>query len=120
MKSMIIAERIKAKKCDNCGLMQHYSHLRCLNCRNQHFQEIEASGECKLITFTILTAVPQEFLDKKPYALGIVEFENGIRALGQINKIENLRIGMKLNTVLKEINLDGKQINTYFFEPILS
>ncbi|MEJ2293960.1 MAG: OB-fold domain-containing protein [Candidatus Lokiarchaeota archaeon] len=117
---MIIDERIKAKKCDNCGLIQHYSHLRCLNCRNERFEEIEASGECRLVTFTILTAVPQEFLEKKPYALGIVEFENGVRALGQINNKENLRSGMKLKTLLKQINIDGKQVDSYIFEPILS
>jgi uncharacterized OB-fold protein len=120
MKAMIIVEKIKAKKCDICGLIQHYSHLRCLNCRNEHFQEIEASGGCRLITFTILTAVPQEFLESKPYALGIVEFENGVRALGQITTQKNLKIGMTLKPIYTKIcnNLDGEEIYGYRFEPI--
>jgi len=111
--------KIEWKKCDNCGFLQHKSHLRCLNCRNDKFTLIEASGECKLITFTILNAPPAEFRDQKSYALGIVEFENDIKALGQITTQENLSIGMRLKPIYKKIcnNLDGNEVYTYIFEP---
>jgi uncharacterized OB-fold protein len=108
---------IKAVKCHNCGLIQHYSHLRCLNCKSENFEDIEATGGCRLITFTILTAVPREFLEKSSYGLGIVEFENGVRALGQITTQKDLKTGMKLSPIFKEFKMDGKQIYTYLFEP---
>jgi len=117
---MTFKRKIKAIKCLKCGLMQHESHLRCLNCRSEKFELIEASEQCRLLTFTILTAVPSEFIESKPYALGIVEFENGVRALGQISSQEDLKIGMRLRTIPNTIQMDGKQIDTYFFEPIRS
>jgi len=89
-------EKLRWKKCDTCEFLQHKSHLRCLNCKANKFTLIEASGECKLITFTILNSPPAEFRDRPSYALGVVEFENGIKAIGQISPQENLKTGMKL------------------------
>jgi uncharacterized OB-fold protein len=112
--------KLNWKKCNKCGFLQHFSHLRCLKCKNDNFTLIEASGECKLITFTILRAPPAEFRYKKSYALGIVEFENGIKGLGQITTQENLYTGMKLKPIYKKIcdNLNGKEVNAYVFEPL--
>ena len=72
------------------------------------------------MTFTILNAPPAEFRDKKSYALGIVEFANGIKALGQITSKENLKIGMKLKSIYKKIceNLDGNEVYAHIFEPV--
>jgi uncharacterized OB-fold protein len=113
-------EKILWKKCKSCELIQHNSHLRCLKCKNKEFHEIEASGSSKLLTYTILKAPPAEFRDKSSYALGIVEFENGIKVLGQIATQENLKTGMRLKPIYKKIceNLDGKEIKTFVFKPI--
>lgn len=100
---MINNEKIEWKKCTVCELLQHKSHLRCLSCKSEQFTLIEAWGECKLISFTILNAPPAEFRDRQSYALGIVEFENGIKALGQLTKEENLKIGMSLKPVYTKI-----------------
>jgi uncharacterized OB-fold protein len=61
-----------------------------------------------------------EFRDKKSIALGVIEFENGIKALGQIFPIENLSIGMKLIPQFDKIcnNLDGREVYGYIFTPI--
>jgi uncharacterized OB-fold protein len=120
MKIMNFEEKIRWKKCEKCGFLQHESHLRCLNCKSDKFTLVEALDRCKLITYTILKAPPSEFRDKKSYALGVVEFENGIKALGQITTQQNLRIGMNLKPIYKKIcfNLDGKEVYNYTFEPV--
>ena len=112
-------EEIEWKKCRNCGFLQHNTHLRCLQCRNAAFENITSTGICKLLTYMILKAPPAEFRDKSSYALGIVEFENGVKALGQITTQENLKIGMELQPIYTKIcdNLDGKEVFTYVFEP---
>jgi len=111
---------IKWKKCKKCGYLQHNSHLRCLKCKNEIFEEIKPKGYAKLLTYTILKAVPMEFRDKDSYALGIVEFENGVKALGQITEKENLTIGMKLEPIYMKIcdDLNGKEIESYKFKPL--
>ena len=115
---MTFDQKIKASKCLKCGLLQHESHLRCLNCKSKEFELIMASGQCRLLTFTILSAVPKEFSESKSYALGVVEFDNGVRALGQLSSKEDLKIGMRLEITHSSIQMDGKQINTYRFEPV--
>jgi len=108
------------KKCKKCGKLQHLDHLRCLQCKNTEFDTIQSSGECILLTYTILKAPPAEFRDKKAYALGIVEFSNGIRALGQITTTENLKVGMKLKPIFGKLtdNLDGQPVSGILYQPI--
>ena len=117
---MSSSEKLVGIKCKKCGYLQHSSHLRCLNCKNNTFDTIEAEGECKLLTYTILNAPPMEFRDKKSIVLGVVEFENGIKAFGQIFLIEGLSLGMKLKPEYGKIciNLDGKEVYGYIFAPI--
>ncbi len=113
-------EILEWKKCNNCGFLQYKTHLRCLKCKFDKFSIIEASDQGKLVTFTILTAPPVEFRDQESYALGLVEFENGIKAIGQITNQENLRTGMSLVPIYTKVceNLDGKEVYNYVFEPI--
>lgn len=113
-------KKIEWKKCVKCGFLQHKSHIRCLKCKTKEFSLFEASGICRLLTYTILTEPPSEFRDQDSYVLGIVEFENGIKALGQITSKENLKIGMNLKPTYKKIcdNLDGKEVYDYTFQPI--
>ena len=112
-------EKIKWSKCKKCEFLQHISHVRCVNCNNSEFENVEAGGNCKLLTYTILNAPPMEFRDKKSYALGVVEFSNGIKALGQLSIEENLEIGMELVPEYKKIcdNLDGNEVYAYIFKP---
>ena len=64
--------KINWNKCENCGFLQHETHIRCLKCKNDGFEKVEASGTCKLLTYTILKAPPAEFRNKTSYALGVV------------------------------------------------
>jgi len=114
------SDKIEWKKCENCGFIQHGSHVRCLKCKNVNFTKIIASGTCKLLTYTILKAPPMEFRNQGSYALGVVEFENGIKALGQISTQENLSVGMKLKPNESKVcdNLDNREVHAFVFEPI--
>lgn len=113
-------ERIEGKKCKNCGFLQSKDHIRCIKCKNNSFDKLEAKGNCTLLTYTILNATPMEFGDKNSLILGVVEFENGIKAFGQITSRENLRIGMKLSPVYDTIckNFHGNELKGYLFKPI--
>ena len=113
-------DKLEWKKCKKCEFLQHSSHIRCLNCRNDIFEITEALGKCKLLTYTILKAPPAEFRDKASYALGVIEFENGVKGLGQISTQDNLKTGMTLKPVYRKIceNLDGKEVYAYVFDPV--
>ncbi len=117
-------EKIIWKKCNNCGLLQHSSHLRCLNCKHETFKSMAASGSAKLLTYTILKAPPAEFRDKPQYALGVLEFENGVKALGQITPHDHLKVGMmmfcsraRLTALMRASSFIVRSIMTHFLLP---
>jgi len=85
---------ITAYKCVNCGQVMYPHHLRCLNCKGREFEEIEPKGKGVLKTYTIVNELPWG-IDERGRILGVVEFENGVRALAMI-KADKVKIGMKL------------------------
>jgi len=115
-----VEEKIIWNKCKNCGFLQHTTHLRCLICKADKFESILASGTCKLLTYTILKAPPMEFRDQESYALGVVEFENGVKVLGQLSNKDNLKTGMILQPIYKKIcnDLNGTEVYSYIFKPL--
>ncbi|NHJ22151.1 MAG: hypothetical protein EAX91_14490 [Candidatus Lokiarchaeota archaeon] len=111
---------IECKKCQKCGFLQHSSHIRCIKCKHEAFDKVKAVGNAALLTYTILKAPPAEFRDRTQYALGILEFQNHVKVLGQLAPDEQLKIGLKMKPTRKKIcsNLDGKEIHEFIFVPI--
>lgn len=85
---------ITAYKCTQCGQVMYPHHYRCLVCHGREFEEIEPSGEAVLLTYTIVNELPWG-IDERGRALGVVEFQNGVKALGLINA-DKIKMGMKL------------------------
>jgi uncharacterized protein len=86
---------ILAYKCKKCGKLHYPYHDRCLSCRGREFEEVKPVGNVKLLTFTRIYNLPWGF-DERYLIIGVGEFENGIRAMGQIKVDENfpLQVGM--------------------------
>ena len=80
-------------------------HLRCLNCNGRDFEEIEPEGKGKLLTYTIINELPWG-IDERGRVLGVVEFENGVKALGLI-KAEKVKLGMKLSASMEPVRVIG-------------
>lgn len=107
-------------KCKGCGHVFYPRRTRCLDCGGAEFDEVEPDGSCRLVTFTELYALPRG-VDKVPLLLGIVEFEKGLRAFGQIeaNSAEDLRAGMPLRPVWGALRRVGRDVVFGFkFEPL--
>jgi uncharacterized OB-fold protein len=84
-------------------------HERCLNCNGREFEEIEPTEQGKLVTYTIVNELPWG-IDERGRVLGIVEFDNGVKAMGLI-KADQLKVGMKLTTGWDEVRfMDGIRV----------
>lgn len=81
---MSAATALIAYRCRNCGRVHYPRGERCLNCKKRDFEEIHPQGDALLIAFTAVYSLPAGFEDRRVLCLGVVEFENKIRALGQI------------------------------------
>jgi len=76
-------------------------HERCLNCKEREFKEIYPTKKGKLLTYTVVNELPWG-IDERGRVLGVVEFDNGVRALGLV-KSDKVKIGMKLTTGWDEV-----------------
>ena len=91
-------KKLMAGRCLKCGKIHLPPRLLCDNCYGQQFEWLQISGKGKLVTYTVIHVAPQQFQALTPYAVGIVELENGLKIPGMIPGLtqEQLKVGMEL------------------------
>jgi uncharacterized OB-fold protein len=107
---------VTAYRCIACNCVMYPHHFRCLNCGERDFEVIEPQGKATLITYTILNELPWG-IDERGRVLGVVEFENHIKAFGLIQS-KNPKIGMKLEAGWSPVRvIGGEKIFGLTFKP---
>ncbi len=101
--------RLEAGKCSGCKSIHFPERLICPECGSKTFDKINLTGKGKLVTYTIIRVAPEGFTDQVPYAVGIVELEEGIKILAQITDCdpETLKSGDQLITKFRRIREEG-------------
>ncbi len=102
--------RLEANKCKKCGLVFFPPRLICSQCQNRKFEETKLAEKGKVLTFTIIRVPPQQFVDQAPYAVGIVELDDGVKLTGQIVDcdFEDLKIGKRVKIEFRKIFSEGE------------
>jgi len=119
---------IYAYKCPECGKLYYPAPMICDECNTRRdpsnviyseWEKIPIKGKCKLLTWTRVYALPDSY--EVPFLLfGIVEFENGLRASGQL-QVEKPEIGMILESTVGVVKVqNGKEINGLIFKEVAS
>ena len=74
------------------------------------------SGKGELYSFTITHVATPGFEDKTPYAVGLIELDEGVRIIGNLLNvaIEDVKIGMRMKVAWEKIDDD---ITYFAFEP---
>jgi len=73
--------RIMASRCRACGAQAFPPRADCEACLSPEFEWVEISGRGVLHTFTTIVAAPTGFEADAPYTVGVVDLEEGGRAL---------------------------------------
>ncbi|MDR1992774.1 MAG: Zn-ribbon domain-containing OB-fold protein [Nitrososphaerota archaeon] len=94
----LTTNQLMAGKCVKCGKIHLPPRPLCNNCFSKEFTWIPISPKGTLVTYTIIEVAPERFQALAPYAVGIIELENGLKIPGIIQNItqEQLKIGMTL------------------------
>jgi uncharacterized OB-fold protein len=102
--------RMEASKCTGCNAIHLPDRLICPECGHDEFEKMNLSGKGKLKTYTIIRTAPSGFTDFAPYAVGIVELDEGLSVLGQITDCdpEQLNLGDRLASKFRRMNEEGK------------
>src|SRR5512136_1290168 len=107
-----------AYKCKKCGKVHFPLHDRCLSCKGREFDKIKPEGNAKLLTFTQIFNLPWGF-DQRFIFVGVAEFENGVKAMGQIkaNAPDELKLGMTLKPTWDVVRvISGENVYGLKFE----
>lgn len=96
---------IRATVCPSCGKLLYPAPLVCrcgcvLPRDEDSGRGVDVEGPCRLLSWTRLKAVPEGF-DETEMTLGMVEFDSGVRAVGQL-EAENPHSGMELVAEVRE------------------
>ena len=81
-----------------------------------NFEFMELTGKSTLHTFTKIVAAPTGFEDVVPYTVGVVDLEEGGRALawfGETVKEDDIKIGMDLQ-IVPQIFDETEEIKVYY------
>jgi len=107
---------LMGSKCKKCGAYSFPPRADCDNCLSGEFEFIEVSGKARLHTFTKIVAAPTGFEDVAPYIVGVVDLEEGGRALawfGESINEEDIKIDMELQ-VVPQIFDELEEIKVYY------
>ncbi len=111
--------QLVAYKCKSCGKIHFPFHDRCLACKGREFDTLKPQGKAKLLTFTQIFNLPWGF-DQRFLFIGVAEFENGIKAMGQIKATspDELKLGMWLKPRWESVRVQqGEHVYGLLFEP---
>ncbi|MCK4766631.1 MAG: Zn-ribbon domain-containing OB-fold protein [Candidatus Aminicenantes bacterium] len=102
--------RMEAGKCSKCGSIQFPGRVICPDCGATEMETVKLSGKGELASYTVIRVAPTGFTDLAPYAVGVVQLEEGMRVMGQVVDCDpdNLKIGDRLTTQFRRINEEGK------------
>lgn len=108
---------MKGVKCTNCASVFYPKRDCCPKCKSIKLEETEMGDSAVLITHTELWAVPKG-IAQMPLVLGIVQFDNGARVLGQLVAKE-VKIGMRFKPVWAIVRkIQEKEVYGFKFEPV--
>ena len=114
-------KKIMGAQCRKCGRIILPPRAMCPNCLSRDLEWKESSRLGKLLTYTIIYVGPQQFQSLAPYAVGIVELENGAHLAGMIKgtSLDQIKVGMDLKIDFEETSITGSwpQWSRYYFKP---
>jgi uncharacterized OB-fold protein len=113
--------RLMAAKCSDCGDVSLPPKPMCTKCLSTNLNWIELEGVGKLLSYTVIHVVPDQFKSIAPYSVGIIEFKEGLRLPGMIKDVatEDLKVGMELKICFNPSTSDQWPAwSKYFFRPL--
>lgn len=114
--------RLEAAKCKKCGKSFFPPRLVCAACGSKGFDKTKLSETGTIVSYTMIRVAPADFATQVPYAIAIVESDNGVRLTTQVVdcKPEDLEIGKKVKFVFRKLYTEGQTgIICYGYKAVL-
>ena len=102
--------RLEAGRCKKCGRVHYPPRLICPECQGRVFETVRMKPTGKVVTHTIIRTPSHEFSGEAPFAVGIVEMDDGPRLTLQIVDVDfdELRIGLPVRLEFRRLFAEGE------------
>lgn len=109
---------LRIQFCNPCGRHYFYPRAACPVCGSTDVSWVTVSGRARLHTYVINHRPAPGFEDDGPYAIAVVELEEGPRMMANIvgvpNTPEDLRLDMELEVRFEPRGREGEQMVPVF------
>jgi uncharacterized OB-fold protein len=97
---------LAVQACGHCGRLRHPPRVLCPSCASEAVRYVSLSGRATLFTWTV-THQPMHpaFADQVPYAVAVVEVEEGPRLVCRLRDVPHAALapGLPLRVELEEV-----------------
>ncbi len=97
-------------KCTTCGKVFFPPRVICPDCRRKgNIENIKFSGKGKIHTYSVIRSPSDEFKTIAPYAVAIIELDEGAKLTAQLVDcdVDNIEVGDPVEMVFRKISEDG-------------
>ncbi len=117
--------RLEGRVCNSCGTYSFPPRHVCRKCHGRDTQPFNFKGKGTLYSFTTIYQAPDRFDDVAPYAVGLIDLEEGVRITAQLTDValDAIKIGMPMEMVIRQIYEDGARgpiMYGYKFRPLFT
>jgi uncharacterized OB-fold protein len=98
---------LRFQRCQNCGAWRHPPRPMCGNCHSMRWEWAPTKGSGKIYCWTVIyQPLDPAFVDAVPYAVAIVELEEGPRLATWITGLphDQLKIGMPVEVWFDDLD----------------
>lgn len=102
--------RYEAAVCAKCGKWHFPPRLVCDECGGEEFATKTMRRTGKILTYTVIRVPPAPFKDESPYAVAVVEMDDGPRLTAQVAdwREDQLEVGQRVSLEFRRIQSDGE------------
>lgn len=108
---------LRIQRCNTCGTAYFYPRTSCPACGSVDVSWEDASGRATLHTYVISHRAAEGFEDEVPYAIAVVELEEGPRMMTNIVGIANTPEDLVLDMALEVDFADRGEQRVAVFRP---
>lgn len=103
---------LRFQRCAECQQWRHPPRVSCAACGSNDWSWEKSSGRGQIFTWTVVhQALHPAFAELVPYAVVVVETEEGVRIVTNIKDISSLRLGLSVTVDYEtESNSPGEPI----------
>ncbi len=100
-------EELRFQRCEACGTWRHPPRYRCPHCGSARFRWEQSSGRGEVFSWSVThQALDPAFADELPYAIVVVQLEEGPRIVGNLRDLApaGLRLGLPVEVVFEVLS----------------